>query len=52
MAGDLGQVKDKGIKTEMAAFFYNADRDYGTKVAQAVNLNLGEVQQRAAELEE
>ncbi|VEP12496.1 Catalase [Hyella patelloides LEGE 07179] len=52
LAGDLGKVEDKEIRTEMAAFFYKADRDYGTKLAQAVDLNLGEVQQRAAELEE
>ena len=52
MAGDLGQVQDIGIRTEMAAFFYKADPEYGTRVARAVNLNPSTVQQRAARLEE
>ena len=52
LATDLGQVKDKTIRTEMSAFFYKADRDYGTKVAQSVDVNLEEVQQRAAALRE
>ncbi len=52
LASDLSQVKDPEIRTEMSAFFYKADQDYGTQVAQAVNVNLGEVQQRAADLQE
>ncbi len=52
LAGDLCQVKNQEIKTEISAFFYKADSDYGTKLAQAINLNLGDVKQRAAELKE
>ena len=52
LAADLNQVEDRAIKTELAAFFYNADEDYGTKVAQAVDVDLTQVKQRAAELQE
>ena len=52
LAGDLGQVEDREIQTEMSAFFYKADPDYGTKVARAIGMDLGAVQRRAAELEE
>jgi len=52
LAGDLGQVEDSDTRTEMSAFFYKADQDYGTKLAQAVEVDLREVQRRAAELEE
>ena len=52
LAGDLGQVKDPEVRTEMATFFYKADRDYGTKVARAVDVQLSKVQQRANDLEE
>ncbi|MEM8677547.1 MAG: catalase [Cyanobacteria bacterium P01_G01_bin.67] len=52
LAGDLGQVKDQEIRTEMSAFFYKADQDYGTKIAQAVNVNFNQVKQRAANLAE
>ena len=52
LATDLGQVKDKIVRTEMSAFFYKADKDYGTKVAQSVDVDLEEVQQRAATLQE
>ena len=52
LAGDLGQVKNMEIKTEMLAFFYKADKDYGTRVAKAVNVDLAGVEQRAAQLKE
>mgnify|MGYP003406543576 CR=1 FL=1 len=52
LATDLGQVKDKTIRTEMSAFFYKANQEYGTQLAQAVDVNLEEVQQRAAALQE
>jgi catalase len=52
LATDLGQVKDKTIRTEMSAFFYKANQEYGTQLAQAVDVNLEEVQQRAAALHE
>lgn len=50
LKGDLGAVKDENIRTQITAFFYNADAEYGTRVAQAVNVSLDAVKQRAAEL--
>jgi len=47
---DLGTVKDANIRTQITAFFYKADPEYGTRVAQAVNVSLDAVKQRAAEL--
>ena len=52
LSGDLGQVENEEIRTEMSAFFYKADVDYGTKIAQAVEVDLSQVQQRAAQLQE
>ncbi|MEM8719950.1 MAG: catalase [Cyanobacteria bacterium P01_G01_bin.39] len=52
LAGDLGKVTDENIRTKMAAFFYKADADYGTQLAQAVDVNVQKVKQRAAELPE
>ena len=43
LAGDLGQVKDGGIKTTIVSHFYQADVDYGTRLAKAVNVNVDEV---------
>lgn len=40
------------IKTEMLAFFYKADKDYGTRLAKAVNVDLKGVEGRAANLKE
>ena len=50
LAGDLGAVKDTEIRTEMTAFFYNADPEYGSRLARAVEVDLNAVQQRAAQL--
>ena len=52
LAGDLGAVQDAGIRTEMTAFFYKADADYGTKLASAVKVDLNAVKQRAEQLSE
>ncbi|MEO1298635.1 MAG: catalase [Cyanobacteria bacterium J06636_16] len=52
LAGDLGAVTDAGIRTEMTSFFYKADADYGTKLAQAVKVDLNTVKQRAEQLSE
>lgn len=52
LAGDLGQVQDAEIRTQMTAFFYKADREYGTKLAQAVDVSLQKVEQLAASLKE
>ena len=52
LAGDLGQVRDMEIKTKMLAFFYKADKDYGSRLAKAVNVDLKGVEGRAANLKE
>jgi catalase len=44
LAADLGQVKDEQIKDIMVSHFYLADRDYGTRLAKAVNADLQAVQ--------
>lgn len=52
LAGDLGVVENGGVRTEMTAFFYKADAEYGSKLAKAVNVDLNAVKKRAAELSE
>lgn len=52
LAGDLGQVQNMEIKREMLAFFYKADKDYGTRISKAVNVDLAGVEQRAVSLQE
>lgn len=49
MAGDLGQVKDPRVKTVMVSYFYQADKDYGTKLAKAVGVPMSQVEQAVAE---
>jgi len=44
LAGDLGKVKDKAVKTTMVAHFYQANVEYGTRLAKAVDVSLDEVQ--------
>lgn len=46
LAGDLGQVDNAEIVYEMASHFYKADKDYGTRLAKALNLDLKQVQSR------
>ena len=43
LAGDLGKVKDKETKTIMVSHFYQANADYGTKLAKAVDVSLEDV---------
>jgi len=50
LAADLGQVKDSETKHIMLSYFYKADADYGTRLAQAVNGNLALVQAKASKL--
>lgn len=52
LASDLSVVRDDAVRTEMTAFFYKADQEYGTQLARAVNVNLGAVQRRAEQLSE
>lgn len=43
LAGDLNQVKNKEVKTIMVSYFYQADKDYGTRLAKATNVSLNEL---------
>ncbi len=43
MAGDLGRVKDPVVKKTMVSYFYQANADYGTRLAKAVGVELAEV---------
>jgi catalase len=46
LAGDLGQIENPEIVYEMASHFYKADKDYGIRLAKALNLDLKQVQNR------
>jgi catalase len=48
MASDLNQVTDHGIKLREVSYFFKADRDYGTQLAQATHLDVNEVAALAA----
>ena len=48
MSGDLGQVKDKRIVYKMVSFFFQADADYGARLARALNLKLDDVKSSMA----
>ena len=50
MAGDLKQVRNSNIKEKMLSHFYKADVDYGTRLAAAVDGNLGNVKALAGKL--
>ncbi|WP_428457853.1 catalase [Photobacterium makurazakiensis] len=47
-AGDLSAVKDDSIKHQILSFTYKADKEYGTRLTQAVNGDLKEVKRIAA----
>ncbi|KVD45032.1 catalase [Burkholderia sp. MSMB1072] len=50
LSGDLGQVKNAHNQYAMLSYFYKADADYGTRLAQAVHANVQQVQSLAAKL--
>ena len=50
LAGDLGQVKDDGVKYAMLSYFQKADANYGRAIAVAVKADPAKVQQLAAKL--
>ncbi|HHT8990335.1 TPA: catalase-related domain-containing protein, partial [Burkholderia cenocepacia] len=50
LSGDLGQVKNAQNQYAMLSYFYKADADYGTRLAQAVHANVQHVQSLAAKL--
>jgi catalase len=43
LAGDLNRVENPKVKATMVSFFYQADAEYGTRVAKAVGVDLKEV---------
>lgn len=51
LAGDLGQVTSDRTRTIMVSYFYQADKDYGTRIAKAVNVPMGEVTKAVSEYE-
>lgn len=51
LAGDLGQVTSDRTRTIMVSYFYQADKDYGTRLAKAVNVPMGEVTKAVSEYE-
>ncbi|HVJ56029.1 MAG TPA: catalase [Aliidongia sp.] len=48
MAADLGQVKNIQIKQAMVGHFYQADKDYGTRLAKAVDVDIQSVEKAAS----
>ncbi|WP_277207529.1 catalase [Vibrio misgurnus] len=50
LAGDLNKVNDNDIKIIMVSHFYNADKDYGSRLARATDSDLQQVMKKAASL--
>jgi catalase len=48
LAADLGQVTNKQIKNAMVSHFYQADKDYGTRLAAATGADINAVENMAA----
>jgi catalase len=48
LAGDLGQVRSQAIKETMVSNFYKADKEYGTRLAKAVGVDVKAVEKLAA----
>jgi len=49
LTADLGQVRSDRTRTIMVSYFYQADADYGTRMAEAVNVPMSEVERAVAE---
>ena len=49
LAGDLGQVRSERIRTIMVSYFYQADVDYGARIAAAVDVALPDVKRAVDE---
>ena len=49
LAGDLGVVTSDRTRTIMVSYFYQADRDLGTRLAKAVRVPMAEVTRAVAE---
>ncbi len=48
LASDLNQLHDHEVKVREVSYFYKADRDYGTQLAEATHLDVAEVSALAA----
>jgi catalase len=48
LAGDLGKVKNDAVKVRMVSHFYQADADYGTRLAKEVGVNVEDVKKLIA----
>ena len=46
LAGDLNQVKNSSVKTILVSYFYQANPDYGTRLARAVDVELEAVREQ------
>lgn len=51
LAGDLGQVTSDRTRTIMVSYFYQADKDYGTRLAKAVNVPMAAVTKAVSDYE-
>ncbi|WP_294393978.1 catalase [uncultured Sphingomonas sp.] len=49
LAGDLNVVTSARTKTIMVSYFYQADKDFGTRLATAVNVPMADVSRAVAE---
>ncbi|MBL4616930.1 MAG: catalase [Robiginitomaculum sp.] len=47
LAGDLGQVKDSETQHIMLSYFYRADKEFGTRITEAVNGDIAKVKKLA-----
>jgi catalase len=47
LAADLGQVRNKQITETMVSYFYRADKDYGSRLAKAVGVDVTAVERHA-----
>lgn len=47
LAGDLNKVMDKEVKETMVSYFYRADKEYGSRLAEATDTNLTQVKNKA-----
>jgi len=50
LSGDLGRVTNEHNEYTMLSYFYKADADYGTRLANALHANLQQVQSLASKL--
>lgn len=52
LTADLGQVKNDKVRLQMTAHFFAADPEYGERLAQALELELSDIKEIAAKLQD